>query len=254
MDTTVNKFIKDEKGSALPMIAVVLILVIFIGTVNFALVVMYRDRTSVRSALDAGVTSSMSAATEEKKERRLYYGYRTPCIDGYWDHYTDSEGKSKKRWICTRRAYVNSESGSIKNYIYLNKVEGSNIAKQYFKENLELNNIKNYRIISWDYSVIYDDKRYYEVIKNRGLDWSKSDYVNRLTNPDDWWRYEFGDSEPDSWSRQPETRRVRFPRWVEVTAKVTIELPVPLGNLIGKESYRVSFDTVAFKELIQVDE
>ncbi len=252
-----NRFKKDEQGSVLPMIAVVLILVIMLGAVNFALVVMYRDRTTVRNALDAGITSSLAAVAKEEK-KAIYYGERSYCSDGYWR--TNKKGKS--RWVCTERTWVNTES-NYKNYVQLNVGLANGIAKHYFEENMDLNNL-DYNIKSWNYSVTYDDERIYTVKKNRNLHRSGSGIVNNVTNPPDWWLTankgfsgaSTGDWEPpEGWTEETnEEREVLFPRWVEVKANVKVELPVPFGKLVGRSTYTAGFDITAFKELIEVIE
>lgn len=249
-----QKFIKDRDGSVLPIIAVVLILVIILGAVNFALVVMYRDRAVVRNALDAGATSSLAAVAKER-EKAIYYGEYSYCSKGYWKTKTNKDGEPYDVWVCTETTWINTESGK-KNYVHLNVNTANNVAKEYFKKNMELSNFK-YSIKNWNYSVKYDDKRIYEVRKNRNINRSGAKIVNKVTNPSKWWFSDFAGANTGSWTvpggwtdERREKRNITFPRWVEVKVSVTVELPVPFGALVGRSTYDAGFDVTAYKELI----
>lgn len=284
-----KRLLKNEKGSILPMIAVILTLTIILGAVNFALVVMYRDRAVVRNALDAGVASSLAAVAVEK-HRGIMYGERLEtdvevwieCVDIEIEEVgTDEDGEP----IYEYYEYDNSDYApriqtwrnteiDIKNYIQLNVGQASSVAQQYFKENME-GNLLDVNIVDWNYSVTYDDKRIYTVKKNRRIvpirpafvpgrepsgencDFGSPDIYNEVTNPEPWWAWEFAGANTGSWSQKPdwteeisEEREIIFPRWVEVSASVTVELPVPFASLVGKDTYMVTFDIVAFKELV----
>ncbi len=256
---------KDEKGSLLPMIAIILILTISLGAVNFALVVMYRDRAVVRNALDAGTTSSLAAVAVEK-HKPIYYGERERVIE-------------KISIICGMKEievprvteWLNTES-DIKNYIQLDVSRANNVAKQYFEKNIELSNL-DYNIKSWDFVVTYDEKRVYTVKKRRNVrrphfklgiipprrscDPGIPDVYSYVSNPETWWFSDFEEATTDSWnlpskwsSNTSENKEIIFPRWVEVKAKVVLELPVPFGSLIGRTTYNASFDVTSYKELI----
>lgn len=276
---------KDERGSILPMIAVVLILVIIIGSVNFALVVMYRDRAVVRNAIDAAATSSLAASAVEKK-KAITYGETLvttktefiKCIQ--WEEVgVDEDGEpineefDNSFYSPREQVWQNTES-EIKNYIQLNIGQAEAVAKEYFEKNMKGNSIK-YNIKSWNYDVTYDDKRMYKVEKNRTIipirpaftpgrepsgancDAGVPDIYNEVKNPETWWSSDFSGANTGFWSSPPgwtdsisEEREVIFPRWVEVNVKVTVELPVPFGDFLGKITYKANFDVTAFKELI----
>lgn len=304
--------IKDEKGSALPFISIILILIILVGVVNYALVVMYRDRTSVRDALDAGVTSSLVAHIEEK-QKALYYGETLSCRERNWimpcrkrvctnrdseGHCTNYKWVYWKERVCSLKAWKNTKS-NFKNYIYLDKEDAEKTAREYIEENLKLNNLEGRaKILSLSYEVTYDDKRTYTVVKKRDLtrsfvtgvhpskwnnpgtpDQASSQYREGgkllLNNPlwneydgETWWKVEFKGAygadgtmdkltNPPDWNSSEayeEREDVYFPRWVEIKAKATVELPVPFGTMLGKETYTAEFETTGFKELIEVIE
>ena len=279
-----KKFKDDEKASVLPLIAVVLILIIIIGIVNFSLVVMYRDRAVVRNALDAGVTSSLALGASEEF-RALNYVEALVTVKTATMHCErsvkvgeDSDGKPIYEMepysiqVPRVKHWVNAENTK-KNYVKL--TDGQGIAMAYFSKNMEENGM-DYSLISFSYNVTYDDKRIYTLNKDRTIvpyriyfeegvppswcDRGTPDIYNKVTTPKAWWRTDFagantGDWEmAEKWEDTPsvEEREVIFPRWVEVKASVTVEMPVPLGKLMGKRSYRSSFDIVAFKELKEV--
>ena len=276
----------DEKGSILPMIAVVLILIIILGAVNFSLVIMYRDRAVVRNALDAGATSSL-VATAVEKHKPINYGESlitlesqfVECIvqvvvgesedeNGNIEEIYEDEDRSAT--VPVVQEWINTES-EIKNYIQLDPDEAEDIAKEYFEKNMKGNNLKH-EVKDWNFSVNYDDQRIYTVIKNRDInrpyvpgqrpsgancDFGSPEIINSVTNPETWWPSDFAGANTGSWSSPPgwtdavsEKRDVLFPRWVEVKANVIVELPVPLGKLVGRETYKASFDVTAFKELV----
>lgn len=273
-----NKFIKNERGTILPMIAVVLILTIIIGAANFALVVMYRDRAVVRNALDAGVTSSLAAVAVEKNKAIIYGETLITTETEYIDCWDEEEVGVDEEVdnsfdTPTEQVWMNTES-EIKNYIQLNVGEANSVAKEYFEENMNGNSLK-YDIKNWNYNVTYDDKRIYVVKKNRAIvpirpayvpgekpsgancDAGIPDVYNEVENPEEWWPSDFAGANTGSWSSPPgwtdtvyEEREVLFPRWVEIKANVTVELPVPFGNLVGRNTYMATFDITAFKELI----
>lgn len=260
----IKRFLIDDEGSILPMIAVVLILSILLGAVNFALVIMYRDRAVVRNAIDAGVTSSLAAVAVEKNhyinydERlRTIKSVAVPC--------------GEKPIIVPRiQEWINTES-NLKNYIQLDVSVADKVAKEYFNKNMNGNSLE-FNIKSWDYKVTYDDKRIYDVEKRRGVsrpyfekgkepkrecDPGIPDVYSKVTNPEYWWKDDFTGANTGKWTPPPkwewgyyERRRVIFPRWVRVDAIVTVELPVPFGSLIGRRTYRASIKTTAIKELV----
>lgn len=255
--TKIKKFFYDKKGSMLPMIAIIIILLVMIGCVNLSLTIMYRNRATVRNALDVAIVSSLASASQEKT-RPVNYGEYSNCTAGYWvsSTCTDSEGNDYdcSYYVCTEITYFNSEN-DFKNYIWLNKTLAKDVANQYLIENLDLNKI-NYRLLNMEYDVKYDQERYYTVRKNRNINRPSTGgipaIVNTVTNPDSWWINEFNYPE-SAWSSQTnETKRIIFPRWVEVTASVTVELPIPFGNIINKPTFITTWEMSTVKELDRV--
>lgn|GEM_PF-2646054 len=328
---TLKKLLADERGSVLPMIAVILILVILIGMVNFGLVVAYRDRAAVRNALDAGVTSALAKDAREIN-RAIIYGEGAVCvkkvtlsnwdrviveykkvitgykevitgykeeIDGYtgsgdpiykdvpiyedvptygWDPVYEWEYNPVK--VCTVRHWRDTESKT-KNYIQMPVGQASTTAQNYFEKNMDKNRLPG-KVVNWNFEVTYDDERIYTVKKNRTIvpirpafepgitpkgasfpgdsyDPGKPDIHNFVKNPKNWWFSDFGGANTQSWTMKPswtddisEERDIIFPRWLEVKANVEVEIPIPFGKYLGKESYTTSFETVAFKELVHV--
>ena len=115
-----------------------------------------------------------------------------------------------------------------------------------------------YTIKNWEYSATYDDKRKYEVKKNRNIERKTTDSViNNVTNPPNWWVSDFMGAgtglwvAPKGWTNATkEKRNIIFPRWVEVKIKATVELPVPFGSLVGRSTYDAGFEVGVYKELI----
>lgn len=275
----------DERGSILPMIAVILILTIILGAVNFSLVVMYRDRAMVRNALDAGATSSLAAVAVEKEKAINYEEVLITTDTEYikciqWEEVgLDQDGEpiyeefDNSFTTPTEQVWKNTES-DIKNYIQLNVGQADSVAKEYFEKNMKGNSLK-YDVKNWNYHATYDDKRIYTVKKNRAIfpirpafvpgrkpsgsncDAGVPDIYNEVTNPETWWPSDFAGANTGSWSSPPgwtdavsEERDVLFPRWVEIKVNVVVELSVPLGKLVGRETYKASFEITAFKELV----
>ncbi|SCG83657.1 hypothetical protein DW1_2091 [Proteiniborus sp. DW1] len=299
-----KRLIKDEKGSVLPMIAILTLLIILIGYMNYALVVAYSDKVAVRNALDAGLTASLASSVKEMKRGikqdetliEINRNWWMNCIETIVDE-RDEEGniisshtEDRSKYVTSLKAWTNTES-NIKNYIYLNQSKAKIIFDDYLKENLELNGLDGkVNIVSTSYTVRYDEKRKYKVTKNIWLDrpdvigrepsgncdsgvpYETSHYIRGgkklLNNPswneynnEAWWMVEFRGalptelSEVENWTYDTyETREVYFPRWVEVTATVTVEVPFIFGNIFGKDSYTRTFQAVAVKELVEVIE
>ncbi|WP_459195620.1 hypothetical protein [Wukongibacter baidiensis] len=243
-----NKVLYDERGSALPLIAVILILIIGIGCVNFGLAVMYRDRTAVRDALEAGVASSVAASAIEEK-RAIDYGETLVCVEKNWTMNCrkkvctnrDSEGNcTATKWVywdekvCSLKAWQNAEWDE-QNYIYLDIGKAKSLARSYIEENLKLNNLTNNRakIVSFEYKVFYDDERVFTVKKDR--------YLNR---PDK------SGTKPSGWN-DPGTP-AETSQYVRGGKKL---LNNPSWNEFNDEAWwKVQFEGAEPKELANVDD
>lgn len=247
-----KKVREDDKGSVLPLIAVILILAVGIGVVNFSITALYKKRVTVSNALDAGVTSALASAAEERI-RPIYYGETSYCSRGYWATYTDEDGTTYSEWVCTQVTYENTESNK-KNYVYLNEGIARNTAFNYFKENLELNDL-NVNIIDFTFIVEYDKDRKYDVVKSRNVLRETTDsVVNLVTTPPCWWIEEGLNPNVPPWDDHKiyEVKTILFPRYVKVIARATVEYDVPFGNYVGKHRQRTTIEAQAVKELAHV--
>lgn len=282
------KPLKNNRGSMLPMIAVLVALSFLLGLVNFTLAVMYRDRALVRNALDAGTTSSLAAVAEEKF-RAIKYGEEDivtetvyiKCINKYfvgYDYWGYPEYETVDESFDAPRVIVwENTFNDIKNYIQLDVSNAEKVAKEYFEKNMKLNDLK-YTVKDWSYSVTYDDKRIYDVKKDRTIvpvrpafkagrkpsgtncDGGTPDIYNEVENPDEWWLSDFSGADTGSWTPPSgwtdaivEENKVIFPRWAEVKASITVELPIPFGGFLGKSTYKANFDVTSYKELTRAN-
>jgi hypothetical protein len=171
-----------------------------------------------------------------------------------------------------------------KNYIYIDESK----ARGLFQENLYLNfnnNTKDSRIISWNYTVKYDNERYLDMYKNlpnlhtqnysvthwecdEDSCWSWTEYFifDGMYNPESWWITELSKHLPgpaawtDAVFEEKKWRTsgthgpdgpVPFPRWVEIKAEVTAEVPSPLGNIFGKGNRQIV--TITAKAVREID-
>lgn len=224
----VKLLLQDDRGSILPLVAVVLILIIFLGAYEIGNIFVYRDRAVVRDAIDSAVTSALAAGTTVKSQDTNYYEQ----LDPIW-------GSGPLGPIIIGWQWNPYENNS-KNYIYLDRNTAENTAKANFDKILQKTKI-NASLISWNFSVTYDDERYLNVTQNRG----------HTPIAPSWWQSSFGDSQPPPWSSpiSYEQKQVRFPRWVKVSIKATVNIPVPMGGMFGKTTQSFSWGTDGIKEL-----
>lgn len=304
-----KNFENDTEGIMLPILAGMVIVFVLLGTVNFSLLIMYRDRAAVRNALDAAVASSLAAHTRELHVH-LNYGERRDVIStnryirgvtincGYTNHDPPRAISGRDcRYRTENKVYLWRNTKTIsKNYIHLPVSAANATARSYFNENLEMNIGSNTRVRDWNYRVRYDDARFYNIHKNRtymnqprtirslsmgtttctstrcgGGDGTspkvlQSGIYNEVTNAHEtygsWWNGSsrgFVGADTGSWGGAPgfssnpvETiNDVLFPRWVEVTATATVEMPVPFPSVLGRRTYNATFTITAFKELVR---
>lgn len=222
MIRSIRKIYEDEEGSILPLISVILIIFILVGSYELGNIFVYRDRTVIRDALDSAVTSALASATQVHNIDTYYSEYAVPKTD-------DKGNVVGYYWVPT-------ESNS-KNYIYIDQATAQATAKQYFNDIISKNNVKA-SLVSWNFSVQYDDGRYVNVIKARA----------NTSNPSSWWT-ELGDSVPNSWAYGYETKAVRFPRYVKVNITASVNVPVVLGGVFGKSNQSFSWTSSGIKEL-----
>lgn len=222
-------FLKNEKGSILPLIAVVLILFILIGAYELSSIFVYRDRAVVRDALDSAATSALAAGFVVQSYPTNYSEVQVPIMG------SDAKGNP----IVIGYRWEAQESAPKKN-IYLDRSKAESIAKENFNKVLSGNNIKG-SLIDWNFTVTYDDERYLNVTQNR----------SHTPLAPSWWISSFSDSQPDPWTTPTsnEQKMVRFPRWVKVGITVKYRDPVLMGGVFGKTTQDFSWTTEAVKEL-----
>ena len=207
------KLLKDETGSVLPLIAVVIIIFILVGAYQIGSIFVYRDRAVVRDAIDSACTSALASGTE---------------VESYYTNYTEKEHKHKDKDGNSRPStWTPKESNSKKN-IHLDENIAEAVAKSNFQKIISTNKIKA-SLVSWDFAVEYDDGRYINVVQKR----------THTDMAESWWAY---DSENGITS-------VRFPRWVKVTITAKVSVPVLMGGILGKTNQTFTWKSQAIKEL-----
>lgn len=222
MISPIKKILKDETGSIMPFISILLIIFILIGAYQISTTFVYRDRTVIRDALDSAVTSGLAAGVTKESKSTSYSEYHVVETD-------DKGNVIADYWVPT-------ESAS-RYYIYIDKSKAESVAKEYFNKIISKNNVKA-SLISWDFSVQYDDERYLGVYNDR----------SHTSDPAMWWKTEFGDSQPEGWNN-----KVRYPRWVKVSATAKVSVPAPMGIILGKSNLQFSWHSEGIKELNEGD-
>lgn len=235
---TLRKLHSDIKGSMTPFIAILLILMILVGAYRFSLMLVYRDRTIVRDALDAAVTSALAGAASEKWIETYYYEALV-CTQSHEESYEDEDGNTVTYTVCDLWEWMPFETAS-KNYVHLNRGLAESIARDYFEKNMKFNK-KNFKIKKFNFNYEYDKGRYITVESDR----------ENTSAPYSWWFSEFGDSSPGSLGAV-DSKSVRFPRWVKVYIDVDVEVSIPMGAMLGRKTMNIKWDASAVKELKRV--
>lgn len=227
--------VKSQEGSVLPLIMAVVSLSILLGAYNIGLSFIYKDRAIIRDAVDSAVLSSLSGGTEEKSVPTYYY-----------ETYHEDEENIEDKW--------KGRDKDEERYIYLDKELAESIALEYFNRLLEENGVK-YRLIDWDYDYIYDQQRIIKVIKDREY----------FEDPSSWWiddnlYYNDKTNEEEKWNPREsyEEKNIRFPRWVQATLKVKVEIPIPMGKIFNNEhrnweTITISWSSGAAQEISDLD-
>lgn len=127
----------------------------------------------------------------------------------------DSEGNEKIVWVKTTSNY--------KPYLYLSRSDAIEIAEEYFIKNLKLSNLKGYRILDLDITIKNDENNPIQVVKRRPVT----------------------EGIVDSWEEN-------FPRWVRVEASAKVELPAPLGGILGRDTVVVELKANSRKHLLGI--
>jgi len=127
----------------------------------------------------------------------------------------NSDGSIEVVWIKTTSNY--------KPYLYLFRSDAIEIAEEYFIKNLKLSNLKGYRILDLDITIKNDENNPIQVVKRRPVT----------------------EGIVDSWEEN-------FPRWVRVEASAKVELPAPLGGILGRDTVVVELKANSRKHLLGI--
>ena len=230
----------------MPFIAVLVLLAISLGAVNIALLNLFRDRTTVRDALDSACTSALAGGAEVKERATYYYEALVPVK---WETII-VDGRSKRvpiewEWKPREKNYAN--------FIALTQGEARSIADDYFKKNLELNRV-NYSSYNLRVYLEFDQNRSFEVTKDRS---------NVDKKPPYWWTTEVIQTTkvvPDvqlPWEPNDvcsyEDREIIFPRWVKITCIATVDLnPLLIKTLGISDTVPVTIKSEAVKEMTDI--
>lgn len=233
------RYLRDERGSFTPMAAILTLIILGFMAFMLGTSLMYQRRMVVRDAIDAAATSALAAGASEVFKDTNYYEVRV-CIQWHYDHWTDAEGNSHSRKVCDLYEWQ-PRQGDKENYILFDESTAESVARQYLKANLDANNM-TYKIKDFEFDYKYDEDRFLTV---------ESDRPETGKAPPNWWRNEFGDGGSLG---AVGTKDVRFPRWVEVSVKTAIEIPIPMGKILGRDTVTIYYQTVAEKELKRVSE
>lgn len=127
----------------------------------------------------------------------------------------NSDGSIEVVWIKTTSNY--------KPYLYLSRSDAIEIAEEYFIKNLKLSNLKGYRILDLDITIKNDENNPIQVVKRRPVT----------------------EGIVDSWEEN-------FPGWVRVEASAKVELPAPLGGILGRDTVVVELKANSRKHLLGI--
>ena len=230
-----KRLFRDERGSITPSIPILALILICIGVYHYGKMSVYQERTVVRDALDTAVTSALAGAADTKSKPKRYYE-KLVCVKSH------IEWKSRPAPLPPRRKVVcdlyewQKRQSSSSTYVTLNRNQAKQLARQYFDANLAAN-LTHYKVKDFKFDYEYED-RYLTVTCDR----------DNTPKPSAWWGSDFGDSSPGGFSSHF-SEEVRFPRWVKVTLTATVEIPVPMGKLIGWETTEFTWKSTAVKEL-----
>lgn len=215
---SIKKIFKNTTGSIMPFISILLIIFILIGSYQISTTFAYQNRTVIRDAVDSAVTSALASSVTRLNRPTNYGEYHVIETDSDGDVIADY-------WVPTET--------EVRNYIYLDKEKAESVAKEYFNKIIAKNNIKA-TLVSWNFSVKYDEERYLTVYNTR----------HHTPIPDMWWKTQFSDSIPGGWNE-----KVRFPRWVKVSISVKVSVPAPMGIIMGKSTLQFPWTSEGIKEL-----
>lgn len=229
------RYLWNRKGSLTPSFVLIVMLMLMTGSYFFCLAKVYENRLVVRNAVDAAVTSALAAAAE-KREKDTYYYEELVCVQSHRETDTDT-GETYQ--ICDKWGWA-PRGGRAQAYVFLNGSLAETTAKKFLEVNVKSNS-KDIRIVETRIEYTYDNQRYLMVESVR----------HNTGSPDSWWKNEFDDPSPPPLV-PISTRTVRFPRWVKVKMRVTAEIRIPLGVIVGTDKIRFTWTGDAVKELKHV--
>lgn len=218
MKRLTNKLLNDETGSVLPLIAVVIIIFILVGAYQIGNIFVYRDRAVVRDAIDSACTSALVSGTVLETHSTNY----TEQHIVIWSTPTEFSPS-----VLIADYWIPLESNTKYN-LHLDQGNAEAAAKSNFQKIIAGNNIKA-SLISWNFSVVYDNDRYINV--------SQSRFNTSLAGS--WWAYPSNNGNIS----------VQAPRWVKVTITASVSVPVLLGGTFGKPTQNFTWKSQAIKEL-----
>lgn len=132
-----------------------------------------------------------------------------------------SYGEKRKTDENGVRYWVKTTSNR-KDRLEISESAASEIAEDYFKKNLKLSNLKGYKILSFDIRIVRDPYKV-QMVKRR----PHTEGVTR------------------SWEEN-------FPRWIRVESTARIQVPSPVGSVLGKDAMVVEVSSKSRKNLLNV--
>jgi hypothetical protein len=291
----IRKF-KEENGQIFPFIAIATVMLLVIIAFIVSTSVMFLERKALEDAVDAAVLSAAMGAAEEEFRHTLYlddlYGDYDICDVETWPIFHITRWNEPREYELHKANYIHVDRNRAYDiamqYLETNLyASGSNATV----ENLYL----EFEYDDERFLEVTKIMNYLNPIAGSVGQWGSTEFGHRplpsgpdtevtnctcceqytvrgtTDNPPDWWFEEFGGSEGfdeyDYWFHEDmkewtydsyETRQVRFPRWVEITAVAEFEVPILMGSLalreadLGAHTVTMEVRASAVRELLQV--
>ncbi|MHB1126967.1 MAG: hypothetical protein ACYC2T_08420 [Bacillota bacterium] len=216
-----KEFKNNDSGQMLPFLAVSLTIMILFGAMSLGLSLVYMERTNVRDALDAAVTAALGAAQKETKATSYSE------VETEWDHDVLKRDKfgNPVEWGPWYPIAWDTVEQNMQPRIIIDQALAEAVARAYFDQNMVLDGIE-YKVLDWQLDLN---------VENRLLQMAKN-------------RPHFPDSGPYP-GEAVKTWEENFPWWVEATIHARVEIPVTMGELVGKETMITNITASAVKEL-----
>jgi|GEM_PF-2551435 len=214
-----KNLLQDERGQILPYLAVSLVIMILFAAVGLGGSAVYRDRMNVRDALDAAAAAALSEATRESKP--TWYIERVTD----WDNVPIRDEDGHIIGHRSRPSEWGATTSGEKDYLVVDRDRAEAAARAYFARNMVLDQME-YTILDWDFDLKYEERRV-QLVKDRPHLPETSPYPGVSTK---------------TWEEN-------FPRWAEVTIRVRVETPVPMGSIVNQETVVTNLETSYRKSL-----